>query len=88
MAGSDKKMRDKLSASHQIIYDRHYNSALNAVADVDQAHAIARERTLAIIMRNSAAVVVIREHTGERSVRDKPARVYRDGNPPGERRRC
>jgi len=55
-------MRQYLNDIHKKIYDRHYSTALKGVADVQQAHSIARERTLLAVMRASAAITAIREN--------------------------
>lgn len=47
-------MRQHLNPVAQVTYDLHYNNALNGGCDVGQAHAIAREKTLAGVLRQSA----------------------------------
>lgn len=63
-------MRQHLNEAHQAIYDWHFDRALKAVADIQQAHGIARERTLRDVMRVSAARAAARQISAAR------------GNPP------
>jgi hypothetical protein len=49
-------MRQYLNDEHRAIFDRNFQKALNGGADARQAEAIAKERTLYVVMKSSAAI--------------------------------
>lgn len=66
------KLRQYLNEAHRGLYDGYLDAALKATADVEQAKAIARERTLSAVMTASAAITATREASAANSVRDRP----------------
>lgn len=57
-------MRGSLNEAHQRIFDRFYHAALHGGCDVAQATGIAKERTLRLVMRASAAIYTARQAMG------------------------
>lgn len=49
-------MRQYLNDEHRAIFDRNFKKALAGGADARQAESIARERTLFMVMKASAAI--------------------------------
>lgn len=65
-------MRQFLNEHTKILYDQNLRAALKGTADMEQAKAIANERTLLAVMEASAAITATREATATNSVRDRP----------------
>jgi hypothetical protein len=49
-------MRQYLNEEHRAIFDRNFQKALRGCMDARQAEAVAREQTLFVIMKASAAI--------------------------------
>ena len=60
----DYDLRQHLNAEYQSVYDRHFNVALRGTAELQQAHAIARQKTLDDVLRASAAKRAVTHYDG------------------------
>lgn len=70
-------MRQFLNEPTRLMFDRYFAAAVKGGCDGRQAEAIAKERTLKVVMATSAAVHEQRERIGSNVVREEPAPRYR-----------
>lgn len=68
-------MRQHLNDEHRAIFDQHLRAAVTGGCDLRQAEQIAKERTLKIIMRNSAAIAYVRAKLNS-DINQQPSRAF------------